>query len=301
MGDMERRYTHLPVMPTQVMQYLALEPGQTVVDGTVGLGGHSRLFGEAIGPTGRLICFDRDPEALEQAKENLAGLPCRVDFVNYPYEYMGRELPGLGVAAVDRVFMDLGVSSLQLDKPERGFSFMREGPLDMRMNQQKGESAADIVNSWPEERLRELFVELGEERFSGRIAKRIVEARLARSITTTGELSGLIQDAVPFRGKIHPATRVFQALRMQVNDELGTLSRGLAAAGRMLSPEGRLAVLTFHSLEDRLVKRTFQRWRELGVAEPVVSGAVACERDEAKSNKRARSAKLRVTRKMQKL
>ena len=298
MGDAERHYTHLPVMPDLVMRHLAPVSGQTVVDGTVGLGGHSRLFGEAIGASGRLICFDRDPEALELAKANLAGLSCQIDFVNCPCEFMGRELPRLGIDRVDRIFMDLGVSSLQLDKPERGFSFMREGPLDMRMDQRSGESAADIVNSWPEERLRELFVSLGEERFSGRIAKRIVEARHARSITTTGELSGLIRDAVPFRGKIHPATRVFMALRMQANDELGTLSRGLAAAGRLLAPEGRLAVLTFHSLEDRLVKRTFRRWRELGVTEPVTSGAVACDREEAKTNRRARSAKLRVTRKV---
>ena len=292
-----RRYSHLPVMPDLVMRYLDPRPGQTVVDGTVGLGGHSSLFADAVGESGRLICFDRDPEALARARQTLSRAPCRVDFVNRTYEHMVRELHALGISRVDRAFMDLGVSSLQLDKPERGFSFMRDGPLDMRMNQTEGESAADIVNSWPEEKLFQLFKTLGEERFSGRIAKRIAENRRQGSITTTGELSGLIADAVPFRGKINPATRVFQALRMQVNDELGTLSRGLAAAGKMLAPGGRLAVLTFHSLEDRLVKKTFARWEEMGLATPVTRKAVSCGREEARVNRRARSAKLRTVEK----
>lgn len=287
-------YTHLPVMPAESLALLAPGPGQTVVDGTVGLGGHSLLFGRAVGPEGRLVCFDRDPEALARAGEALACLPCKKDFINAPFENMGGETAALGIPAVDRIFLDLGVSSLQLDKPERGFSFMRDGPLDMRMNQGAGRSAADIVNSWPEERLRELFITLGEERFSGRLAKTIAAARALRPIETTGELSKLAESAVPGRGKTHPATRMFQALRMEVNDELGTLSRGLAAAGRLLRPGGRLAVLTFHSLEDRLVKRTFLRWRDLGAAALVNSHAVSCGREEAVANRRARSAKLRV-------
>jgi 16S rRNA (cytosine1402-N4)-methyltransferase len=287
-------YTHLPVMPDLTLRHLSPERGHAVVDGTVGLGGHSSLFAEAVGAEGRLVCFDRDTEALERARERLSGAPCRVDFVHAAFERMEEGLRGLGLAAVDRVFLDLGVSSLQLDKPERGFSFMRDGPLDMRMDQTRGESAADIVNAWPEEELAQLFKTLGEERFSGRIAKRIAERRREGSITTTGALSALIAEAVPFRGKINPATRVFQALRMRVNDELGTLSRGLAAAGKVLAPGGRLGVLTFHSLEDRLVKKTFARWEELGLAEPVTRKAVSCGREEAVSNRRARSAKLRV-------
>ena len=207
---------------------------------------------------------------------------------------MDREVPRLGLPFVQRILMDLGVSSLQLDKPERGFSFMRDGPLDMRMNQEAGRTAADIVNSWPGERLRELFKTLGEERFSGRIAKRIVEKRALGPIETTGELSRLAEEAVPFRGKTHPATRIFQALRMEVNDELGSLTRGLAAAGRLLAPGGRLAVLTFHSIEDRVVKRTFLRWRDLGAVRLVTTKAEACGREEAANNRRARSAKLRV-------
>lgn len=207
---------------------------------------------------------------------------------------MDKALADLGVTGAGAVLLDLGVSSLQLDKPERGFSFMRDGPLDMRMRQGSGPSARDIVNGWPEERLAALFRELGEERFSRRLAKSIVEKRLSRPIETTGELSKLVEESVPRRGRIHPATRLFQALRMEVNDELGTLSRGLAAAGRVLAPGGRLAVLTFHSLEDRLVKKTFLRWRGLGLTIPVTAGAEACGREEALANRRARSAKLRV-------
>ncbi|MCC8107488.1 MAG: 16S rRNA (cytosine(1402)-N(4))-methyltransferase RsmH [Planctomycetes bacterium] len=294
MDEVKPRYTHLPVMPVETLRHLAPQPGQVVVDGTVGLGGHSRLFAEAIGPDGRLVCLDRDPEALRLARDNLSGVPCRVDFVNSPFEGMAGALSGLGIAGADRIFLDLGVSSLQLDKPERGFSFRQDGPLDMRMNQSVGVTAGDIVNTWPAERLRDLFKRLGEERFSGRIAKTIVEKRVEKPIESTGELSALVEAAVPFRGRIHPATRIFQALRMEVNDELGTLLRGLAVLGRLLKTEGRLGVLTFHSLEDRLVKKTFLKWQELGVAAAVTKGAVAASREESLVNRRARSAKLRV-------
>ncbi len=294
MPDDDAAYSHIPVMPDESLRLLDPQPGGIVVDGTVGLGGHSRLFGQAIGEHGRLVCIDRDTEALAAARKNLAGLACRRDFVHSPYEDMGRAAAALGLQHVDRVFLDLGVSSLQLDKPERGFSFMRDGPLDMRMNRDAGPTAAEIVNSWPEERLRDLFKSLGEERFSGRLAKRIVEARALAPIETTGALSALAAEAAPRRGKIHPATRIFQALRMEVNDELGTLSRGLAAAGKLLRPGGRLAVLTFHSLEDRVVKKTFLRWRELGAAELVNAKAIVCAREEAAANRRARSAKLRA-------
>lgn len=291
-------YSHVPVMPDEVLARLGLGDGMTVVDGTVGLGGHSRLFGERIGPTGRLICLDRDREALSRAKDRLAGLPCRVDFVHSAYEFMERELKRLGVERADRVFLDLGVSSLQLDKPERGFSFRQDGPLDMRMDQGNGRTAADAVNNLPEEELARIFFELGEERFSRRFAKRIAEARRGKPIETTGELSRIIEEAAPGRGRIHPATRVFQSLRVFVNDELGTLSRGLAAAGRILAPGGVIGVLTFHSLEDRLVKRTFLRWRDAGLAALPSGGAESCGRAEAIANRRARSAKLRTAEKL---
>lgn len=287
-------YSHLPVMPARVVELLDPRPGDTAVDGTTGLGGHSRLIGEKIGREGRLICFDRDSEALARAKANLSDLPCRIDFVHRAYEHMGEELNRLGVGKIHRILMDLGVSSLQLDKPERGFSFLRDGPLDMRMDRREGLTAAEIVNGWPEERLAEIFKTLGEERFSRRLAKSIAEARVKGPIETTGELSSLAEATVPRRGRIHPATRMFMALRMAVNDEMGTLSRGLAAAGKSLAPGGRLAVLTFHSLEDRLVKRTFLSWVERGLAVQVNRRVEAPDREEERVNRRARSAKLRV-------
>ena len=252
------------------------------------------MIGNAIGREGRLICFDRDSEALALAEEKLSGLLCRKDFVNLAFEFMDRELRRLEAIPARRILLDLGVSSMQLDASERGFSFMRDGPLDMRMNRKDGGTAADIVNSWPEEKLRQIFEFLGEERFSRRLAKSVVEKRKKKPIETTGELSELALAAVPYRGRNHPATRMFQALRMQVNDELGGLSRGLAAAGRMLALGGRLAVITFHSLEDRLVKRTFLRWRDLGMVELVNAKVLTPGRMEMSRNSRARSAKLRV-------
>lgn len=291
--ELDDGFVHIPVMPREVLAALALCAGDVAVDGTTGLGGHSRLMGEAVGAAGRLVCFDRDPEALALAEKALHDLPCTKTFINRPFEFMAAELAKSDTRA-NRVLLDLGVSSMQLDNPERGFSFMRDGPLDMRMHQGAGQSAADLVNTLEAEALADIFQKYGEERFSRRIAKRIVEAREVRPINTTGELSRVVASAVPGRGKIHPATRVFQALRMAVNDELGTLSRGLAAAGKVLAPGGRLAVLTFHSLEDRLVKKTFLRWRDLGMAELVTAKPIVCGPEEAKTNRRARSAKLRA-------
>ena len=293
-AENKAEYGHVSVMVGEVMENLQPRPGDIAVDGTTGLGGHARVVASTLGPMGRMVCFDRDAEALRAASANLAGLECRLDYVNRPFEAISDELARLGIKGVDRILLDLGVSSLQLDKAERGFSFMRDGPLDMRMDQAHGDNASTLVNRLSVEELSDIFSKFGEERFSLRIAKRIVEKRGEKPITTTGELSLIVSSAVPGRGRTHPATRVFQALRMAVNDELGTLSRGLAGAGRMLNPGGRLAVLTFHSLEDRLVKRVFIRWKELGVAKLVNAKAISCSRDEARTNRRARSAKLRV-------
>ncbi len=291
-------YKHIPVLYDEVIALLAPVPGDVAVDGTTGLGGHAGGLGRRIGRDGVLVCFDQDPEALGQAKAALADLECSLFFVNARFETMPARLAELNITQVDRILLDLGVSSLQLDKPERGFSFRHDGPLDMRMNPAASPSAAEVVNTYPEEALANIFYQYGEERFSRRIAKRIVDERAGKPIYTTGELSELVAASVPGRGKTHPATRVFQALRIEVNDELGTLSRGLANAGRLLSPGGRLAVLTFHSLEDRLVKKTFARWRDLGVARLVNAKAAVASRQEALANRRARSAKLRVVEKV---
>lgn len=291
---MANGYSHVPVMPEETLRALDIRAGQTVVDMTTGLGGHSRLFGEAVGPAGRLVCVDRDREALEAAKANLSGLECAVDFVRRDFGSVGAILSELGLPRVDRVFFDVGVSSLQLDKPERGFSFLRDGPLDMRMDRESGPSAADLVNSLPVEELADIFYRYGEERHSRRVAKRIGEAREERPILTTGELSLIVAGATSGRAGRNPATRVFQALRIAVNDELGMLSRGLAGAGAALSPGGRVAVLTFHSLEDRLVKRVFAEWARRGLARVLGGGAIAPTREETLVNRRARSAKLRA-------
>ncbi|MDR2390936.1 MAG: 16S rRNA (cytosine(1402)-N(4))-methyltransferase RsmH [Planctomycetota bacterium] len=288
------RYRHLPVMPVEVMKNLSPRNGDVAVDGTTGLGGHSRLIGQALGSTGRLICLDRDSHAMEMARAGLADLSCHVDFVNQVFEFMDRELEHLELPGAECILLDLGVSSLQLDSPERGFSFLRDGPLDMRMGWNASETARDIVNNWSEDRLARLFAELGEERFSRRLARCIVERRTIRPIETTIELSELATRSVPRKGRTHPATRMFQAIRMRVNDELGCLSRGLAAAGRALAPGGRLAVLSYHSLEDRLTKRTFTRWRDMGLVKWAMDGAAVPSREEIEVNPRARSAKLRV-------
>lgn len=291
-------YTHVPVLAKPVLQQLAPTPGSVVLDGTTGLGGHSHMLGEAVGPNGRLICFDRDQEALRLAAVRLADLPCRVDFVNAQYEFMESELDHLGVDRVDAMLFDIGVSSLQFDKPERGFSLRANGPLDMRMDQSAPLTAADIINTWTQEQLADLFYRLGEERHSRRLAKRITEERTKSPIETTEVLARLAEECLGRRERIHPATRMFQALRIAVNDELGTLSRGLAAGGRRLAPGGRLAVITFHSLEDRIVKRTFAHWAQAGLVRLLTPKAVCPADEELDANHRARSAKLRVVQRM---
>ncbi|MDR0363102.1 MAG: 16S rRNA (cytosine(1402)-N(4))-methyltransferase RsmH [Planctomycetota bacterium] len=296
---MAKGYGHEPVMPEESCLWLDPRPGQTVIDMTTGLGGHSRLFGEAIGATGRLVCVDRDREALEAARENLLSLECGVDFIHSPFDRITGILASLDIKAVDRVFFDIGVSSLQLDKAERGFSFLRDGPLDMRMDRETGPNAADLVNSLPVEELADIFYRYGEERHSRRIAKRIGEAREISPINTTGELSAIIAGATSGRAGRNPATKVFQALRIAVNDELGMLSRGLAGAGKALAPGGRVAVLTFHSIEDRMVKRVFAGWAKRGLTKTLAGGVVEPTHAETLVNRRARSAKLRAAERIQ--
>lgn len=285
---------HLPVMPIEVMDALAPQSGERFVDGTVGLGGHAARIVASLGPDGALLAMDRDPYALAHARERLAASPCPIHWVHDRFEHMARWLGPLGWNGADGILLDLGVSSMQLDRGERGFSFRRDGPLDMRMDPGRGASAARLVAELPEEELARLFWELGEERHARRIARAIVDARGAAPIATTATLADVVARAVPGRGRTHPATRIFQALRMAVNDELGTLSRGLEASVRALAIGGRLAVLTFHSLEDRRVKRTFLDWESGGRGQRLFKKALAPGREECVFNRRSRSAKLRV-------
>ena len=289
---------HLSVMPSEVLEWLNLHEGKVVLDGTLGLGGHSSLIADKIGPSGYLIGLDRDENAIEIAAARLNNAPCKVDICHSRYSDMLKALDKLGVPGVDGVLLDIGVSSMQLDRSDRGFSFMREGPLDMRMDKSSGMTAADIVMNYSEEELARVIYEYGEERFSRRIAKMIVEYRKTEKIESTLQLAGIIEKAVHRRGRIHPATRSFQGLRIEVNQELKELEDGIAAAVSALNSGGRFVLLTFHSLEDRIAKYRMRELAEQGVVKLTKRKVVKPSYQECQVNRRARSAKLRVVEKI---
>ena len=288
--------THVPVLTIEALQYLRPERGGLFVDCTVGLGGHARALLEA-GAT-RLIGLDRDADALAIARTTLAPWSDRVDLVHADYRALEEVLDARGISLVDGTLADLGVSSLQLDAAGRGFSFQRDEPLDMRMDRSRGDTAADLVGRASETEIADAIFTYGEERFSRRIARAIVDARREAPIATTGRLASIVRRVIPRRGhtRIDPATRTFQALRIWVNRELDGLDAFLHAAARRLRAGARLVVITFHSLEDRIVKHTFRALEHAADAavkvltkKPVVPGD-----DEVRSNPRARSAKLRA-------
>ena len=289
---------HAPVLLREALAILALEPGQVVVDGTVGAGGHARAIASAIAPGGRLLGLDRDAEILVHAKSALAECaPTGVRLFHLSYTEIGSALAAEGLTHCDRVLLDLGVSSLQLDCSERGFSFMNDGPLDMRMDRSSGEPVAAWLARVRERELADVIFRFGEERHSRRIARAIVEARARTAIRTTGQLAEIVARAQPrpaHAQRIHPATRTFQALRILANDELATIERGLAAAAQALRPGGRLAVISFHSLEDRLCKNFLRERMTVLTKKPIVAGDEECRR-----NPRARSAKLRAGQKLE--
>lgn len=249
-------------MADEVLSCLQPRPGEIFLDGTVGGGGHSRLILEAMAPDGRLIGLDRDPEALDEAAKVLAPYGDRVVLLHRNFSEVGQVLKELGIEALDGLLLDLGVSSYQLDAPHRGFSFRTDAPLDMRMDPTAGATAADILREYDADDLADIFRQYGEERYARRIARRIVQVRGDAPITTTSQLAELVQDSVP-RGRvparIHPATRVFQALRIFVNRELEHVEQGLRDGLSSLRPGGRMAVISFHSLEDRIVKHLFRQ------------------------------------------
>ncbi len=281
-------------MPREVVYWLQPQAGDTVVDGTVGMGGHSSLLADIIGPDGLLIGIDRDQQALAMAGQRLQSAPCRVRLIHSTLSNLQHAVNNAGVKDADRILLDLGVSSLQLDRPERGFSCTKNGPLDMRMDQSRGPCAADLVASMPEHELARIFREFGEERHAKRIARSIVETRAKETINTTEHLAGIVKRSVRGWQRIHPARRIFQALRIAVNHELDELQQGLEAAGRLLKPGGRIVVLTFHSLEDRIVKFTMRQWAASGEFILTRRKVVKPGMEECGSNPRASSAKLRV-------
>lgn len=280
---------HVSVLPVEVLRLLDPQPGQVWVDATVGGGGHSRLIAERLGPSGRLIGLDQDPTMLGLARTKLEGLP--VTLVHANFDQLVEVLGNLGIESVDGVLADLGFASDQVDRADRGFSFREDGPLDMRLDPTIGSTAADLVNRMSEAGLADVFFEFGEERHSRRVARRIVERRAEKPFTTTGELADIVRRSVPRSGGIDPATRVFQALRIAVNDELGALDRLLSILPRVVKPSGKAAIISFHSLEDRRVKQTF---RTPLVWEPLTKKPVEAGAEEVSRNPRARSAKLRV-------
>jgi 16S rRNA (cytosine1402-N4)-methyltransferase len=321
---LEESAGHRPVMLSEVREGLAPRPGAVIVDATVGAGGHAAALLATLGPNGRLIGLDQDANALAEASRRLSAFAAECGCAQAPFTLVKANfqdlrvaLASIGVTAIDGLLFDLGVSSMQLDRPERGFSFRAAGPLDMRMDPSSLTTAAQLVQELPEQELARLFFEYGEERWSRRIARRIVQRRSRAPFTTTEDLAQVIRAAVPRprdrrSSAIDPATRVFQALRIAVNRELEVLEGALIDGTDLLCPGGCLAVLSYHSLEDRIVKRTFE-WLAGRCRCPKELPACACgahpllrlltrkplvpTEPEVRANPRARSAKLRLAEK----
>jgi 16S rRNA (cytosine1402-N4)-methyltransferase len=294
------RPAHLPVLAEEVLTWLDPKPGGRYCDLTLGMGGHARLVLERSAPDGRLIGMDRDPQALEVARGLLEPFGDRVTLVHTRFSQAREVLDRLGMVPVDGFLVDLGVSSPQLDRPERGFSFRNDGPLDMRMDPTVGETAADFLARTDEEELAQVIRDYGEERHATRVARAIVEAQRSGPVDTTGKLAALVARALPRheRGK-NPATRTFQALRIAVNQELDELEQFLAVATDCLRPGGRLCVIAFHSLEDRIVKRRLRTLAGRDGGGParlkiLTKHVVVPHNDERVRNPRSRSARLRA-------
>jgi 16S rRNA (cytosine1402-N4)-methyltransferase len=299
-----RKMQHVPVLLDEALQYLNVRPGGVYVDATLGLAGHSSAIARKLGGKGRLICFDRDPQPMEAAKAKLAEVRAELELAGMEMPEVVFEPRAFSEAksliepgSLDGLLADFGVSSLQLDEAHRGFSFRQEGPLDMRMDTRTGETAEQVVNQEDENELANLIYEFGEERRSRRIARAIVRAR---PIRTTAELARVVSAAAPaMKGdKIHPATRTFQALRIRVNNELGEIRTLLESAPSLLKPGGRLVLISFHSLEDRLVKDAFREAARSKVLEVLTKKPVVAGEQEEMRNPRSRSAKMRAAEKV---
>ncbi|TMV46668.1 16S rRNA (cytosine(1402)-N(4))-methyltransferase RsmH [Paenibacillus mesophilus] len=317
-------FEHVTVLKEESVDALDIRPGGIYVDCTMGGAGHSSLIASKLGPKGRLIAFDQDDVALANGRVKMAPFGDRVILVKSNFRYLQSELAGFdfvprrgGLPQVDGILFDLGVSSPQLDEAERGFSYNHDAELDMRMDRDTDLTASDIVNEWSAEEIARILFEYGEEKFSRKIAKTIVEARAGGKIETTGQLVELIKESIPAAARRtgpHPAKRSFQALRIAVNDELGAFEDALEQAIQCLAPGGRVAVITFHSLEDRICKHTFAKLVEKctcppdfpmcvcgkkGIVRLVHRKPIVPSEEELERNPRARSAKLRVAEKLE--
>lgn len=292
--------THQPVLLQEVIAALALQEGETLIDATVNNGGHSRALCPLLGQTGTLLGVDEDSGALARAKKNLQACPSQVKLVRGNFRQLSQIAAGQKLKSVDAILFDLGLSSEQLAEGARGFSFQHDGPLKMTLNPEAGPEAVtayDVVNDWTEAHLADIIRGFGEESFADRIAERIVETRRFQPIATTAQLVEVIRQALPgwYKEKrLHFATKTFQAIRLAVNDELGALQEGLVAAWTLLRPRGRLAVISFHSLEARAVKKFFQAKVKDKTGRWQPRHAIKASREEVLTNPRARSAQLRV-------
>ena len=309
-------FKHIPVLFQEIMEIMEPKQGELFGDCTLGGGGHSQGFLERNGPDGRLIGIDQDTEALEAARQNLSAYSERVTYVHSNYSQLDEILNLYAPEGVDGILFDIGVSSHQLDEKERGFSYMQDAPLDMRMDQEQILDAWHVVNTYKEEELVRILKEYGEERWAKRIAKFIVEFRRNKSIDTTGELVDIIKRAIPKGAReegSHPAKRTFQAIRIEVNDELGVLERTIAVAVKHLKKGGRLGIISFHSLEDRIVKEQFRYFASDCVCPPelpfcqcdkvseveiLTRKPVTASLEELELNSRAKSAKFRAVKKI---
>lgn len=292
---------HPPVLLHEAIDSLSIHEDDVVLDATLGGAGHARAISEKLGKRGVLIGFDLDPEAILRAERALKGAKARTHLVQANFRTLSEELNKLGISSITKVLFDLGWSGYQL-AAGRGFSFLSDEPLLMTYGtpRRDGLTAEKIVNEWGEESLADIIFGWGEERYSRRIAKRIVERRVKTPFKTASDLADAIKASVPAsyrHGRIHPATRTFQALRIAVNDELGALSAGLTGAWNAMGPGGRIAVITFHSIEDRIVKRQFAEWEKNGEGERISKKPIRPSEAETKMNPRSRSAKLRVIQK----
>ncbi len=295
---------HKPVLLQEILDALALRPGAVVVDGTLGGGGHARAILERIGPTGRLIGLDQDPKAVMRCRELFSGDP-QVTVHHENFRYFDKILEKLNISNVDAVILDVGISSDQLADVQRGFSFQSQGELDMRMNPEIGLKASELLQQMSETELTRLFQDYGNERHAARFAHAIVKARYQTPVKTVNDLVGVIEASLPYSlrfkkghrpqwAKRHPATKIFQALRIVVNDELAALRDGIVSVWKCLALGGRFGIISFHSLEDRIVKQEFRKYVQEKCGQLVFKKPVIPSREEILNNPRARSAKLRV-------
>ncbi|MFA5155865.1 MAG: 16S rRNA (cytosine(1402)-N(4))-methyltransferase RsmH [Candidatus Omnitrophota bacterium] len=292
----EEKY-HIPVMCGEIINYLNLAPGKKIVDATLGTAGHSIEILKRISPGGKLVGIDRDEAAINAARQRLADYSAAANFFHGNFTDIDKALSAAGIGKVDGIIFDLGISSMQLDDPERGFSFQNEGPLDMRLDRNSYISAYDLVNNLNEDELSELLWNFGQERWHNRIARYLVKEREKHPISTTLELSDAVVRAIPYRYRhyrIHPATRTFQAVRIAVNRELESLQAAIGKAVEFLEKSGRICVISFHSLEDRIVKFSFRELAAKGLLKIITPKPLEASDEEKARNPRSRSAKLRV-------